>query len=129
VAKAATALRPVIEAWEWQAIGLCRERAGAQFFHPDDDLGRISRRIRETAAKRLCESCPVRAECATHALSIGEEYGVWGGFSENDRARLRDVGWRDAVGRDRLVDIRRLERRLDGVQRSRTARQRTVPSH
>jgi WhiB family redox-sensing transcriptional regulator len=129
VAKAATALRPVVEAWEWQAVGLCRERASAQFFHPDDDLGRISRRLRETAAKRLCERCPVRAECATHALSVGEEYGVWGGFSENDRARLREVGWRDAVGLDRLVDIRRLERRLDGVQPSRLARQRTVPSH
>jgi len=112
VARAATALRPVIEAWEWQAIGLCRERAGAQFFHPDDDLGRISRRLRESAAKRLCQSCPVRVECATHALTVGEEYGVWGGFTEGDRAKLRETGWRDTVGVDRMVDVKRLERRL-----------------
>lgn len=112
MARAATALRPIIEAWEWQAVGLCRDRASAQFFHPDDDLGRISRRLREAAAKRLCLSCPVRAECATHALSVGEEYGVWGGFTETERARLREAGWRDTVGRDRLVDVRALERRL-----------------
>ena len=93
MARAATALRPIIEAWEWQAVGLCRDRASAQFFHPDDDLGRISRRLREAAAKRLCLSCPVRAECATHALNVGEEYGVWGGFTETERARLRDMGW------------------------------------
>lgn len=112
MARAATALRPIIEAWEWQAVGVCRDRASAQFFHPDDDLGRISRRLREAAAKRLCQSCPVRTECATHALTVGEEYGVWGGFTETERSRLREVGWRDAVGPDRLVDIARLERRL-----------------
>jgi WhiB family redox-sensing transcriptional regulator len=114
LARAATVLRPISEDWEWQATGLCRDRAGAQFFHPDDDLGRISRRLREAAAKRLCQSCPVRAACATHALNVGEEYGVWGGFTENERARLREAGWRDAVGRDRLVDVARLERRLNG---------------
>ncbi len=111
MARAATALRPIIEAWQWQAIGLCRDRT-AQFFHPDDDLGRISRRLREAAAKRLCLSCPVRAECATHALTVGEEYGVWGGFTETERARLRDAGWRDTIGDERLVDVSRLERRL-----------------
>jgi WhiB family redox-sensing transcriptional regulator len=110
--RAATVLRPISDAWEWQATGLCRDRTGAQFFHPDDDLGRISRRLREAAAKRLCQTCPVRAECATHALTVGEEYGVWGGFTEADRARLREAGWRDTVGGDRLVDIPRLERRL-----------------
>ena len=127
MARAATALRPIIEAWEWQAVGLCRDRATAQFFHPDDDLGRISRRLREAAAKRLCASCPVRTDCATHALTVGEEYGVWGGFTETERSRLRDVGWHDAVGEDRLVDVGRLERRLGrssgGVS---VARQRAV---
>jgi WhiB family transcriptional regulator, redox-sensing transcriptional regulator len=115
VARAAMALRPIIEAWEWQAVGVCRDRASAQFFHPDDDLGRISRRLREAAAKRLCRSCPVRVECASHALSVGEEYGVWGGFTETERARLREVGWRDAVGDDRLVDVEVLEQRLEPV--------------
>jgi len=108
-----TALKPMTEVWEWQMNGRCRDRAGTQFFHPDDDLGRISRRLREAAAKRLCGSCPVRRECATHALSVGEEYGVWGGFSETERAMLRDLGWRDTLDPRRLADVGRLERRIE----------------
>jgi len=112
MARSKTQLQPISEAWDWQLHGLCRERSGAQFFHPDDDLGRISRRLREAAAKRVCDSCPVRRQCATHALTVGEEYGVWGGFSENDRSLLRDLGWRDTLDPVRLADVPTLERRL-----------------
>jgi len=97
-------------------LGRCRKREGAQFFHPDDDLGRISRRLREAAAKRVCDDCPVRVQCATHALEVGEEYGVWGGYTENDRATLRDVGWRDTVGQERLADVPTLDERLAGAR-------------
>src|SRR5262245_8077058 len=62
--RSARALQPIIEVWEWQMLGRCRDRSGTQFFHPDDDLGRISRRLREAAAKRICEGCPVLSECA-----------------------------------------------------------------
>jgi len=44
---------------------------------------------------------------------VGEEYGVWGGFSENDRGLLRDVGWRDAVDGSRRADVSKLDRRLN----------------
>jgi WhiB family transcriptional regulator, redox-sensing transcriptional regulator len=114
--KSVARLQPISEAWDWQLLGRCRDRSGTQFFHPDDDLGRISRRLRETAAKRLCEGCPVRQQCATHALSVGEEYGVWGGFSESDRAALRQVGWRDTLDTRRMADIGTLEARLARVQ-------------
>ena len=106
-------LQPISEAWEWQVKGRCRDRTGTAFFHPDDDLGRISRRLREAAAKRLCHNCPVRRQCATHALSVGEEYGVWGGFSESERIMLRAIGWRDTVDERGVADPSTLERRLD----------------
>jgi len=109
-------LQPISEAWEWQMQGRCRDREGAQFFHPDDDLGRISRRLREAAAKRVCATCPVRRQCATHALTVGEEYGVWGGFSENDRSTLRELGWQDTLDRRRLTDVERLDQRLAIVE-------------
>ena len=112
MARSTSQLQPISEAWEWQILGRCRDRNGSQFFHPDDDLGRISRRLREAAAKRVCDACPVRRQCATHALTVGEEYGVWGGFSENDRATLREIGWRDTVGPQRLADVPVLDRRL-----------------
>ncbi|MFQ6199948.1 WhiB family transcriptional regulator, partial [Streptomyces sp. NPDC000405] len=33
----------------------------------------------DTSAKEVCMRCPVRAECAAHALAVREPYGVWGG--------------------------------------------------
>jgi WhiB family redox-sensing transcriptional regulator len=122
VARSITQLQPVSEVWEWQLLGRCRDRTGTPFFHPDDDLGRISRRLREAAAKRVCDGCPVRRQCATHALTVGEEYGVWGGFSENDRTMLRSLGWRDTLDKRRLADIPILERRLKRARAAQTAK-------
>jgi WhiB family transcriptional regulator, redox-sensing transcriptional regulator len=112
MARFASALQPLSEVWEWQLLGSCRERSRAEFFHPDNDLGRISRRMRETSAKRTCFGCPVRPQCATHALVVGEEYGVWGGFSESDRVLLNDMGWRDAIDDGQLADVAVLDRLL-----------------
>ena len=123
MARSASSLQPISEVWEWQLLGRCRDRSGTQFFHPDDDLGRISRRLREAAAKRVCGSCPVRRQCATHALTVGEEYGVWGGFSESDRYLLRELGWQDTFDRHRLADVGVLERRLN-TAREKAQRQR-----
>jgi WhiB family redox-sensing transcriptional regulator len=127
MARSTSSLQPISEVWEWQLLGRCRDRSGTQFFHPDDDLGRISRRLREAAAKRLCGSCPVRRQCATHALTVGEEYGVWGGFSENDRYLLRELGWEDTLDGHRLADLDTLQSRMDRArekaQRERERRQ------
>jgi WhiB family redox-sensing transcriptional regulator len=107
---------PSADVWEWQRNGACRGRDSGQFFHPDGERG-ASRLRREIAAKSICRSCPVRAECAAHALAAREPYGVWGGFTESERLRLLETGWDDlserAGGR---VDVRRLEDRL-GVPR------------
>jgi WhiB family transcriptional regulator, redox-sensing transcriptional regulator len=108
---------PSADVWDWQRNGSCRGRDSAQFFHPDGERG-ASRMRRELAAKALCQSCPVRAECAAHALAAREPYGVWGGFTEAERIRLLAAGWEDLAdqvrGRAdvRRVDIRRLESRL-----------------
>ena len=71
---------------DWPQRGACRGRDTAMFFSPDGE--RSSARIRrEQRAKQLCEACPVRIECREHALTTGEAYGIWGGMTENDRAR------------------------------------------
>ncbi len=102
MARSTRQLQPISEVWEWQLLGRCRDRSGTQFFHPDDDLGRISRRMREAAAKRVCAELPGTGGSARRTrLTVGEEYGVWGGFSENDRPLLRDLGWQDALDRAR----------------------------
>jgi WhiB family transcriptional regulator, redox-sensing transcriptional regulator len=103
---------PISELWDWQLLGSCRGRDSAQFFHPDGERG-ASRGRREAAAKAVCRACPVRAECAAHALATREPYGVWGGFTEAERLRLLATGWEDLVDRARgRVDVVRLEHRL-----------------
>jgi WhiB family redox-sensing transcriptional regulator len=63
-------------------------------------------------AKSICRSCPVRAQCAAHALAAREPYGVWGGFTETERLRLLETGWEDLSRIRGLVDVGRLEARL-----------------
>jgi WhiB family redox-sensing transcriptional regulator len=36
----------------------------------------------------ICATCPVLKQCAEHALSVREPYGVWGGMSEDDREAI-----------------------------------------
>ncbi|GIJ44747.1 hypothetical protein Val02_16330 [Virgisporangium aliadipatigenens] len=117
---------PISELWDWQRLGSCRGRDSAQFFHPDGERG-ASRGRREAAAKSVCGSCPVRAECAAHALAAREPYGVWGGFTEAERLRLLATGWEDLVDKRGCgrADVVRLERRL-GIRP--VAPTRTIPA-
>jgi WhiB family redox-sensing transcriptional regulator len=118
---------PIAEVWEWQRNGACRGRDSGQFFHPDGERG-ASRTRRELAAKAVCRSCPVRAECAAHALSSREPYGVWGGFTETERLRLLASGWEDTASADaERVDVARLEARL-GLGQRRLPPQRRPPT-
>jgi WhiB family redox-sensing transcriptional regulator len=78
---------PVMEEWEWQYQGACRDLDPEAFFHPDGERG-PRRRNRENAAKAVCASCPVIAACRAHALAVQEPYGIWGGLSEDDRATI-----------------------------------------
>jgi hypothetical protein len=36
-------------------------------------------------AKAICRRCDVQAECLAYALNTGEDYGVWGGMSADER--------------------------------------------
>lgn len=77
------------------------------------------------AALAVCARCPVRVECDHHADVTGEEYGIWGGRPETDRARSqgpqpvavlrRSPGPRPAIDDDHLID---LVRSLDPTERA-----------
>ena len=89
---------PIADVWEWQLAGACRGADAAVFFHPEGERG-SARLARERTAKAICAGCPVLRECARHALTVREPYGVWGGMSEEDReavylrqGRLKIVG-------------------------------------
>lgn len=49
-------------------------------------------------AKKLCDQCPVKAQCLAYALANEEEFGMWGGTTPRQRQAMRD---RRAAGRPR----------------------------
>lgn len=78
---------PNADLWDWQLLAACRGVDSSLFFHPEGERG-AARSARETSAKEVCMRCPVRAQCAAHALAVREPYGVWGGLTEDEREEL-----------------------------------------
>lgn len=66
----------------WQVNAHCAE-VDAEAFFPEH--GGSTRE-----AKKVCFSCKVQIECLLYALKNKEHFGVWGGFSENERFKLSD---------------------------------------
>jgi WhiB family redox-sensing transcriptional regulator len=74
--------------WDWQLEAACRGMPSSFFFHPWSERG-PAREAREAVAKSICGPCPALAACRTHALTLPERYGVWGGLSETERGGTR----------------------------------------
>ncbi len=78
---------PVMEKWEWQYEGSCRDMDTELFFHPEGERG-PARRRRAAEAKKICAGCPVMMECRAHSIAAREPYGIWGGLTEEERRRI-----------------------------------------
>ncbi len=66
--------------FSWQEKAKCLGMDPEIFFPPTEEEA--------WRAKEVCRGCPVRRECLEFALKYGERYGVWGGFSEQERKAL-----------------------------------------
>lgn len=74
---------------EWYFLGACRDEDETKFFGNEDIAVRPSLTLTDLkSAQTICGSCPVFRQCITHALTLPEEYGVWGGTSRNMRLRI-----------------------------------------
>lgn len=73
-------------AYHWSDDAACAGMETATFF-PSGAKG-VPVSTDTAYAKTFCQPCPVRGECLTHALTRREDYGVWGGLDENERAEL-----------------------------------------
>jgi WhiB family redox-sensing transcriptional regulator len=72
----------------WMADAACR---GSKVnFHPE--RGQDTR-----AAKAVCATCPVREQCRSYALEVGDKYGVWGGTTAKERRKLLRRAHRSAA--------------------------------
>jgi WhiB family redox-sensing transcriptional regulator len=48
-------------------------------------------------AKAICNTCRVKGECLTYALSHRERYGVWGGMTPYEREKVLKSRLVDAI--------------------------------
>ncbi len=66
---------------EWMDDALCATTDPEAFF---PEKGGSTR-----DAKRICLACDVKDQCLQYALENDERFGIYGGFSERERRRLR----------------------------------------
>lgn len=87
---------------DWRNYAACLYEDPELFF-PKGNTGPAILQIEE--AKKVCLRCDVRSRCLEWALEAGQDHGVWGGLSEDERRALRRrnarVGVREQRRRDR----------------------------
>lgn len=55
----------------------------------DPDMFFPERGANAQAAKEICRACVVRVECLEFALENGEQGGIWGGYTDRERRRIK----------------------------------------
>lgn len=71
---------------DWRHRAVCRDEDPELFF-PVGSGGPPLQQIAE--AKAVCRRCEVASECLAWALETGQDAGVWGGMTEDERRALR----------------------------------------
>ncbi len=65
----------------WRDKALCREIDPEMFFPVPNASAR--------EPKSICAACDVRNECLEYAMLNDVRFGVWGGFTPEERRRLK----------------------------------------
>ena len=58
-----------------------------ELFFPIGNTGPALAQIER--AKQVCARCEVREQCLAWALEAGQDHGVWGGMSEEERRAIK----------------------------------------
>ena len=83
---------------DWRHQSACRHEDPELFF-PVGNTGPAITQIEE--AKKVCNRCIVKDACLAWALESGQDAGVWGGLSEDERRALKR---RAARNRARMME-------------------------
>jgi len=67
---------------DWELDAACTE-SDPELFFPKPKSGHAAQ------AKRICRECPVIRDCGLWAIYTGQDGGIWGGMTENQRARKK----------------------------------------
>jgi WhiB family transcriptional regulator, redox-sensing transcriptional regulator len=70
----------------WQSNAACRDVPDPDIFFPEKGKNGDDAKH----AKQICAACPVAAQCLEYAFAIrqGYDYGIYGGLTAGERARL-----------------------------------------
>lgn len=75
----------------WKLDGLCSRTGMPDDWFPNEGrgggTGRAARK-REQETALICKGCPVVDKCLEVAIHNGEQYGIWGGTTPEQRRRL-----------------------------------------
>ena len=71
---------------DWRHSALCQDEDPELFF-PIGNIGPSLHQVEE--AKRVCRRCSVADDCLSWAMDTGQDSGVWGGKSEDERRLIR----------------------------------------
>ncbi|MGH2711425.1 MAG: WhiB family transcriptional regulator [Actinomycetota bacterium] len=85
---------------EWVHRAKCRD-VDPELFFPIGTTGPAAAQIE--AAKAVCVNCTVRDECLEWALTTGQDAGVWGGTSEEERRSIRRARRREIAAARRVA--------------------------
>lgn len=78
----------------WHDDAACLNSGDPEVFFPAGTTGDAALQI--YAAKQVCATCPVRPQCLEFALTSRQDFGVWGGLTEEERRSLRRARQRAA---------------------------------
>ena len=78
----------------WRDQAACRS-SDPELFFPVGSTGPVRDEIE--AAKAVCRSCPSLDPCLEFALRTGQDAGVWGATSEDERRAIRRARRRRAA--------------------------------
>lgn len=71
---------------DWRHKAACLDEDPELFF-PIDDSGLSLMQTED--ARQVCRACDVSAACLQWALEAGQDFGIWGGKTEDERRALK----------------------------------------
>jgi WhiB family transcriptional regulator, redox-sensing transcriptional regulator len=71
---------------DWRYMAECKDEDSELFF-PTGTTGPAVAQIK--AAKAVCVRCDVKSACLAWALASGQDAGIWGGMTEEQRRALK----------------------------------------
>jgi WhiB family redox-sensing transcriptional regulator len=73
-------------AMDWRHKAACRD-IDPEIFFPIGATGPALAQIQ--AAQAICGTCTVQKECLEWAIETGQDAGIWGGTTEDERREIR----------------------------------------